>query len=266
MENLSIYKSTKGALIATPIPLQSRTYKPISHGQLIDLTLESVHQAGFTVDQEVYSMAKEGQIANGRFTIKSIADEEMQLEIGWQNSYNKQVTLKFAIGVHIFICSNGAIQGDFGTFKKKHVGEVQTFAPHMIMEYIRSAGDVFRVMQTSRNAMKQVEISKRATAEIVGRMFIEQGIITSTQLNIIKRELDHPTFNYGCDGSMWQLYNFVTYALKESHPSLWMQNHINVHQFFINEAGIIIPKKEPLQLSLYDAYDQLILTDGLGTV
>ena len=45
----------------------------------------------------MYSSAREGKVANGKFTIKNVADSEMQLQIGWQNSYDRSMSLKFAI-------------------------------------------------------------------------------------------------------------------------------------------------------------------------
>jgi glycyl-tRNA synthetase beta subunit len=38
---------------------------------------------------------------------------------------------------------------------------------------------------------------------------------------------------------MWELYNNVTFAMKQSHPSDWMQDHIDVHNFFINRTNNI---------------------------
>ena len=40
---------------------------------------------------------------------------------------------------------------------------------------------------------------------------------------------------------MWELYNYTTFAMKESHPSSWMQNHIQAHSFFVNNSGILVP-------------------------
>jgi hypothetical protein len=125
----NIYEATKAMLINTELPEQTRTYKPVSHEQLIDLTLESIYQAGFELQTELYSSARNGNVANGRFAIKNVADNEMQLQIGWQNSYDKSLSLKFAIGTKIFICNNGSVSGDYGAFKKKHQGEIQTFTP-----------------------------------------------------------------------------------------------------------------------------------------
>ena len=94
---------TKELLLTTPLPQETKSYKPISHEQLIDLTLTGIEKSGFKLETELYSSAQEGNIANGRYTISNVADNEMQLQIGWQNSYNKQLTLKFALGTQIFI-------------------------------------------------------------------------------------------------------------------------------------------------------------------
>ncbi len=235
----SVYNTTRELLLSTPLPMQTSSYKPVSHGQLMDLTLNGIEKAGFILGKEHYSSAKDGNVANGRFTIVNVADKEMQLELGWQNSYDKSISLKFAIGTRIMICQNGCVSGDFGAFKKKHVGEIQSFAPATITEYIKHAGDAFIKMQKEREAMKQIEITKRVKAELIGRMLIEESFIHSTQMNIIAKELNTPTYDYGAPNSMWELYNFTTYAMKELHPSNWMNQHMKAHKFFVNESGII---------------------------
>jgi hypothetical protein len=241
---METFNTTKELIMNTTVPVQTRTYKPVSHSQLIDLTLNSIEKAGFVLDKETYSSASSGQIANGRFSISNVADSEMQLQIGWQNSYNKQLTLKFAIGTRIFICQNGCVSGDFGTFKKKHIGEIQSFTPTAITDYIKSAADVFDIMQDQREEMKQIEITRRIKAELVGRMMLEEQFITSTQLNIISRELKSPTHDYGAKDSVWELYNHTTFAMKESHPANWMDSHINAHKFFVDATGTITSPKE----------------------
>jgi hypothetical protein len=224
------------------VPQQTRSYKPVSHEQLIDLTLESIYQAGFELDKETYTASTDGLVANGRFTISNVADRDMQLQIGWQNSYNRKVSLKFAIGARIFICQNGCVSGDYGSFKTSHIGKVQTFAPATITEYIKSAGDAFRKLQSDRDVMKNIELTSTRKAELLGQLYIEKEIINSLQLNIIKDEIKKPTFDYGAENSLWELYQYTTYALKQQHPGSWMSSHIETHEFFVNEAGILINK------------------------
>jgi hypothetical protein len=237
---INTYSVSKQQLITVPVPTQTRTYKPISHEQLIDLTLNSINGAGFTIDKEMYSSAREGNISNGKFTLKNVADKEMQIQIAFQNSYDKSLSLKYAIGVRVFICENGCVHGDFGAFKKKHQGEVQEFTPKAITEYIKRAGETFKQMQKEREEMKKIGLSERVRAELIGRMFIEEEFITSTQINVIKDQLSHPEFDYNCPNSMWELYQYTTQGMKDIHPTLWMENHIKAHKFFVNELGILV--------------------------
>ena len=234
MESTVIHNSTKAmnTMLNAPLPQQTKTYKPVSHKELMDLTLESIYQSGYTIDTQHYITARQGDIATARYVINNVADKEMKLQIAWQNSYDKTASLKFAMGVKIMICSNGCVSGDMGSFKKKHVGEIQSFAPTAITEYIKHGGDAFKQMQDDREYMKNIPVSSQAQAELLGRLFFEEKVIASKQLNIIKKELNAPTHDYGADGSVWDLYNHVTFAMKEVHPSNWMNKHIQVHDFF----------------------------------
>jgi hypothetical protein len=262
---IETYDVSKELVISVPTPDDTRTYKSMSHERLIDLTLEGIQRSGFVLDGENYTMARGGNVANGKYSIRNIADDEMQIQIGWQNSLDKSISLKWAMGVRIFICSNGCISGDMGAFKKKHQGEVQSYTPQAISEYIKTAGDVFLNMQKERDTMKQIEVTKRVTAELLGRIYFEEGFIQSTQLNIIKSELSHPTHDYNAPNSLWELYNFVSFSMKSIHPSNWISDHIDAHSFFTSQTGIIIPQKELVlspvedkrQLSLYDEYELL---------
>jgi len=257
MEQKLIYKTTKDLLLRTPLPEETRTYKPFTHKQVIDLTLEGLLKAGLELDKEMYASAKDGNVANGKFLIKNVYDTEMQLQIVWQNSYDKSKTLTFGVGAMVLVCSNGMVGfRSVSSFRKKHVGQIQEFAPHMIPEYIKGAHEMFLELQKDRDVMKNMEIDRRTTAELIGRMYLENQFIESTQLNIIKRELKKPTYDYGSSHSLWELYQFTTFAIGGIHPSRWMEDHIDAHRFFCDVAGLIIPKKEPVQLTLYDEYEK----------
>ena len=227
----------RNTMLSAPIPQETKTYKPVSHQELIDLTLESIYQSGYKLESQNYSTAREGNVANGRYTIANVADSEMKLQIGWQNSYDRSLSLKFALGTSIIICSHGMVKGDHGAFRKKHQGDIQTFTPSAISEYIKGGGDAFQTLQSDRDALKQYEATDKVQAEVIGRLFLQEEIISSSQMNIIKKELNVPTHNYGAQGSMWELYNNVTFAMKQSHPSDWMQDHIDVHNFFLDHTG-----------------------------
>ena len=54
MEKISTYTSAKDQMLSAVVPKQTRTYKPVSHQELIDLTLESVYQSGFELSDQSY--------------------------------------------------------------------------------------------------------------------------------------------------------------------------------------------------------------------
>ena len=231
-------ETTKQFLLDVPMGKSTRTWKPVSHGELINTTLESIDRCGFNLCNEVYRQSSEGLKANGIFHLNYGNDPDMSLMVGFQNSYDKTLSLKISVGGVIFICQNLVVRGDVGTFIGKHVGEIQTISPKLLSEYICAAGDTFEDMVKEKNRMKEIEITKRTTSELLGRMFVEESLITSTQLNIIKREIENPTFDYGCDDSVYQTYNFVTFSLKSCQPQDYFKSHINVHQFFKKEFAI----------------------------
>lgn len=227
-------------LQSVPVPDNTRTWKPVSHSKLIDITLEGLDQCGFILDREIYTYSSEGLKANGKYHLSYGNDPDMGLMIAWQNSYDKTLSLKFAVGGHVFICENGVVRGDIGTYKSKHIGQIQHVTPQLLREYICQAGDTFEDMIKEKQKMKEIEVTKKTTAELLGRLFIEDAIITSTQLNIIKSELKKPTHDYGAPGSLYELYNYNTFALKEANPSIWMDTQMKIHKFYTKEFGIKI--------------------------
>lgn len=224
--------STKELLLELDLPVQTSSYKPVAHQTIIDNVLSGIEHTGFELIGEHYTKARGGLQASGRYGLRYNGDTEMGLEVAWQNSYDKSISLKLAIGAYVFVCSNGACYGSTGSFKKKHVGEIQTITPQKINDFLLQAGDDFEDKIAFRERAKQIEVTRKTSAELVGRMFIEENIITATQLSIIKGEIINPSFEYNAENSMWELYNHVTHATKESHPALWIPRHQNIHKFF----------------------------------
>ncbi len=86
MESKKSYVTAKDILLRAEIPQETKTYKPVTHQQLIDLTLESIHSAGFELEKETYSAARDGNVANGRYTIRNVADAERPDWADWYGS------------------------------------------------------------------------------------------------------------------------------------------------------------------------------------
>jgi len=232
--------STEMIILDAKLPRKTQSYSPVSNKLLIDTIQESIQKCGMKIDSKSFSQTNNGNVCNGRFVIADVADDIMQLQIGFQNSYDKTLSLKFAVGTQIIVCSNGCVSGEFGAFKRKHTGGVQEISQTEMVRAINNAQDVFKKMQGERELMKEIEITERTKAELIGRMMIEEGFIQSTQLNIIRREMQKPTHDYRAKDSLWELYQHTTFAMKNVNPYMYMENHIRAHRFFVSQANEIL--------------------------
>lgn len=237
--SIDLRNSTSPAdLKKVKLPKATKSYKPVPHIEVINMTLEELEKAGLKVLDASYSSARDGRQARGDYSIGGENDKEMTIKLSWINSYDKSIPLGWAVGANIIVCSNGMVRGDDGAFRRKHTGTILSEYKENIHLYVNKVGDTFKKLVKDREALKRIDLDKRTISELIGRMFIEEEIVTATQMGIIKREIENPSFNYNADGSAWQLYNHVTVAMKEDHPQHYINRHVKHHDFFMREFDL----------------------------
>lgn len=255
METLSAMER----LYSAPLPEKTDSYTPISHKTIDENTKQVLKEMGFGISKIHYRSSTDGMVGQAEYHLNYGDDPEMGLMVAWQNSYNKLVSFKYAVGAHVFVCANGCVAGDLGAYRRKHTGSADQDATAMIRTYLYGAKQIFEKLVADREHLKKINLEASDMAAIMGRMFIHNEIITSTQLNIMKRELQNPTYDYGVPKhNAWALYNFATHAFKEDSPRNWMKRHIDLHEFFAENFGIepqeFIPQAPPVeQPSLFKA-------------
>lgn len=239
---------TKDVLIQTPLPQHGKSYTVIPHKWIIDKATFELKLAGFNVKHELYKATENGQVAQGMYLLDHMADPDMGMMFAWSNSYDKSRRFKCAIGAHVFVCMNGVISGDMASFARKHQGTADQEASDMIEYQVSKANEYFDRLIDDKNFLVNKNITKRVQAEIIGRLFLEEKALTLTQMGIIEREIKNPSTDFGVDpDSAWVLYNHVTHALKESHPSIYLENHQKVHKIFLDHMKrVTIQKPQPV--------------------
>lgn len=246
------------------------TYTVIPHQFVIDATHEEMNKRGFSIRNEVYKEARNCDIVQGIYHLDFEGDPEMGLMFAWTNSYDKSIRFKCAIGAHVFVCDNGVISGDMGSWARKHTGTADQEALQHIQLQLSNAMLHYNQLVKDKEVMKDVILGKKDRASILGRLFADQEILTLTQLGIVKRELDKPSFNYNADkDSAWSLYNHVTLALKESHPLQYIHNHGAVHKLFMEDYTLStqtlaapvfeIPVVEAYEEEAFDTSDSTVI-------
>ena len=239
---------TEQYLRTARLPNYGKSYTVISHGAVIDEARTQLAAAGFAIKKELYKTTMTGDIAQGMYHLESGNDPEMGLMFVWSNSYNKTMAFKCAIGAHVFICSNGVVSGDLGTYRRRHSGSALTDVTTFMQEQIADASKYYDKLIHDKQMLKDVSLTPREKGTILGRLFAEDEILTLTQVGIVKREIDKPSHFYSNDAdSAWDMYNHITLALKDSHPMRYLSNHQRVHEFFVNEFGNLISTTNPVE-------------------
>lgn len=233
---------TEELLRATALPNHGKRYAVVPHGYVIDQTRAELAAAGFTISQELYKTSIDGQMAQGIYHLNYGNDADMGLMFAWSNSYNKMMRFKCAIGAHVFVCANGVVNGDMSNYKRKHIGpQALTDVTNSIKNQISKAAEFYNTLVEDKEMLKNVILTPRDKGRMLGELFAKDEILTLTQVGIVKREMDNPTYNYNCDAdSAWAMYNHITLALKESHPMHYLDNHQLVHTYFVNEFGQLV--------------------------
>lgn len=225
-------------LYDVPVPRKTASYSPVPHKELIEHVQEELYRRDLTVINANIQTARDGLQMIGHADIQADGNDELGMRLAFRNSYDKSMSVAFVAGANVWICSNGMISGDI-QFMRKHTGTVLKELKEKIQSASSDLEKVFEMSTIYADDMKRIKVDKGLCAELCGKMFIEHDIITSTQLGIIKKEITNPSFDAFKEDTAWSLYNHTTFALKKAHPSKYINQHLDVHNFFEDQFKLV---------------------------
>lgn len=230
-----------GKMLSTPLPAKTKTYTPISHKDVVSRVRTEITAAGYIITGEDYKCTQDGSVAIGNFKLNFKEDPDIELSANFMNSYNKQYAFRFSLGGLVKVCMNGMMLSNskFGAYKRVHKGTADVLAAGKISEFIKDSEEYWTTLVKHKEALRHRLMPKERAYNILGKLFFEHEILTTMQLNMVKKEMEKPSFEYNADpDTAWVLYNHITLALKEAHPSTWMDDQVKMHQVFCEELGI----------------------------
>jgi len=254
---------TREYLGTIPLPNHADTYTVISHEFVISNALEQLALHGFTVADEKYRANSDGSIAQGIYYLNYTKDPEVGMMFAWSNSYNKTMRFKCGIGGYVFICMNGVVAGDMGSYSRRHSGTADADTIKTIIDQISNADEYFTQIVADKDTMKKITLTERKQAELLGILYAEYEILTNEQISVVKNQMEKPSYDYNCDfNSLWAFYNHVTYALKKSHPKDWMDDQRKLHWFIAMEFDLVNFTDDTTEDIDLDIVDPLALNYG----
>ena len=165
--------STEVYLRSVGLPEKTKTYTPITHGDIIDKLEAELNNANFVVENVDYTHTHYGEIAEGKVYIRSTKDEDMGMMFSWINSYNKMV--KFSCGVGAFIYENKT--SFFGTeglsWIRMHTGTANAEAFNIIEQIVDHAHYHFDKIIAEKNRMKAQPVTIESYGRVMGALYFE---------------------------------------------------------------------------------------------
>ena len=230
-------RTTKDFLLDVPIPGATESYSPVSHANIFNAAYEQLDRYNLVVEKETFHTNRDGKKVIANLDIIHPDVPHLGMRLSLRNSYDKSMSVGFASGAVVWICGNGMVSGEV-KFVRKHTGNVVKEVKEKIIYAIEDLDTHFQRVLSHSEQLNNIEMTKEQYAELIGRLFIIDKVVTPTQLGIISREIDKPTFTEFESQNAWSLYNHVTFSLKEAHPYEYLSRHIELHNFMEREFSL----------------------------
>jgi hypothetical protein len=253
----------KDKLFQAPLPNHAATYAVITHKEIVINAMSELQTAGFNITEEIYKSNINGEVAYGIYNLDHSMDPDIQMMFAWGNTYDKTRKFRCAVGANVKVSNNAMINGDLASYARKHTGNANQEAHEHIVEQVKSAVEHYNQLIIDKNLFLNTTLTARQQSEILGIVLHEKEIINLTQVALIQKELKKATFDYSKydADSAFVLYNHINHSLKDSHPAKWMDNHQDLHRFFINEFGKIIQRVAPTTDILQDVRQSIAIQE-----
>ena len=247
MNDLTLHCGAQKVLLSdlskVPLPEETRTYKPVSHFDLVANTTSMgdmfLQNQGYELESQNYALGRKGKHMFFNLNYKKLTttgQDTTGLTIGGRNSYDKSTTIGIAVGMRVFICDNLAFSGDQVTYLRKHTGNVYEDLEVILMRTMKNADTEFKRMDLESQAMREVRLTNNDAYRNLGVLF-GNNILTSRQLPVACNEWKKPQHDAFKERNMWSFYNACTEALKSSPPKDILTRHTKLHKTLCGRGG-----------------------------
>lgn len=249
--------SDRATVLAQNVPVRTESYTPVSCQLIFDTVDKLSEEFKLLLTREEFLLSNRGQQQRLRFFFGT---DEFTKELVVLNSYDKSLALRAASGTNVFICSNGVMIGDIKIYKR-HVSTVDEQVEEFLRECFQEMQENLEYMQHTKLAYSSIEITKSFIGETLGKLFYELEYLGSSQLNIVKKQFEKPSYDYGVSPmSLWAFYQHVTYSLTYESANNYLEIRRGIQEYFANyafneteEAQYLISSGE----SFFDDYEVL---------
>lgn len=215
-------------LLTAELPATTKTYKAINHMDLHNMTVDKLNSKGLTVVSNTFKTNAAATQVIALYTI-DMGDPMFAGMIGWRNSYDKQTSVAITAGSQVFICGNGCVVGTT-KFIHKHNGSVLNLIEPTLEDQVNSLATMMADSRRLYTLLSQRRINDWFRNAVLGDLFM-QDYLNTYQITLIKNEYKKPTYDYGHPGTVWELFNHCTHAMKTTNVVNYFEHHAELRKY-----------------------------------
>ena len=201
------------ALVETPERTDS--WKPVPHIAVIDAVTEVVNAHHWTITEEQFGLAHEGQKLFGVMKINKSSSTDWVRSIGIRNSHDKSFSAGITAGISVMVCSNLAFGGTM-IIKRRHTSQFEL--TELIARAVESLENEFLITETVCEEMKVQYFKNDDDARSCIVRAAEMGVINSSDILPVFKEFKTPTHEDFTEPTRWSLMNAITETVKKYTP------------------------------------------------
>ena len=101
----------------------------------------------------------------------------------------------------------------------------------VIEAMVASADDHFAEIVNMKNKFKSINVSRKEYAKLLGLLYFDKQVISSTQVEVIKKEYDKPSFDYTDKGTLWEVYKMIMFGIVDQAPKNWYRQQMDINSY-----------------------------------
>ena len=190
------------------------SYQPISHHEVVNRTKGFLEQNGFSIGEEVHSLARGNNHYFGLFAVDHPNREtsDRGCVVGIRNSHDKTFPAGLCAGDAPFVCDNLIFTNTI-KLARRHTRNILQDLDFTINRAIGKLFNFWHGQDARINAYKEIEISNAQVNDIVIRACQAGALPKSKIIDVVNQwqSSDHPDF---WDRNVNSLYNAFTEVYK----------------------------------------------------
>jgi hypothetical protein len=206
---------TREELVELPVPEETRTFKPISHSDLIEKIIETLWYRRMTIVRDEYAVSQDGMKLFGLLEM-DLEYKGVRFAIGIRNSNDKSMRVAMVAGYKVTVCDNMMLQGDFQPLLAKHS---KNFALEdgLSIACDRIQRNVGKLHGEINRKQEQV-IESRDAKSLLYTAFTDGRFPISLFRAVHREFFIAPSYEEFKGSTMWSLENAFTTSFKKLNP------------------------------------------------